>query len=385
MPTINVFDALVASETNYGFGGYNEEGGDVINVGFPAILINAFDIVRLLQVEPLTINTSDNLVLSENATVLGPFFWSSLGSLGSAASKTANQNSLNLVTTSVLPVGRVAVVLIAVDNNQTTDGDEGAVTSVTDSVGNTYIKAREFTNGQGAAQAGATISIWYCKATSQLNSGQQITANFNNATSRDASAITAWKFDTAAAGTISVAGTATLANDTADPGSMDLSLPGGEYLWIRGTAHERPSTDTFTKTVAYAGTFDKNGTTGGGANTNITVAGEWAITTTVAPLFFDPFSQSNESPLSSGGVWSDSYAGHDPLQVVGNRVRNSVLGNDSRMTVNSVSPPANQYAQIKLATFNPIDGLAAILLLRWSAPTTPQGYEIAVIRSGGAD
>ena len=241
------------------------------------VSISVFDTVFLLTAPPIDIFRFDTVTTDENTAILGPLMWSSIGSLGSAGSKTANQASLNLVTTANLEAGRVAVVLIAVDNNQTTDGDENAVTSVVDSAGNTYTKAREFTNGQAAAQGGATVSVWYSKATTQLNSGQQITANFANATSRDASAITAWKFDLAIPGAISVAGSTTLANDAADPGSMNLALSNVEYLWVRATAHERPSTDTFTKTVAYQGTFDKNGTTGGTAATNMTVAGEWDI------------------------------------------------------------------------------------------------------------
>ena len=280
MPLINISDSVVASEGGYGLGGYNEDGGEDINISTTGgILIFVADEVHLLQVEPININANEAITLSDEDNVIGPLLWSAVGSLGAASSKSSNQASLTLNTTAVLEVGRVAVVLVAVDNSQTTDGDESAVTNLTDTAGNTYNKIREFTNGQGAAQAGACISVWYTKAAFQLNSGQQITASFSNATSRDAAAISAWKFALALGGVISVAGSTTLANDNADPGSLDLSLPSGEYLWIRAQAHERPGSDTYTKTVAYEGTFDKIGTTGGPATGNMTVAGEFDILT----------------------------------------------------------------------------------------------------------
>jgi hypothetical protein len=250
-----------------------------VNLAFVAPLqIAVGDDVRLLSIPPIDITTlSDAITVSDAVTVTGPLVWASVGSLGSASSKSANQSTLTLITTAPFEVGAFAVVLIAVDNFQTTDGDENAITSVIDSAGNVYIEAREFTNGQGAAQGGATVSVRYCTAAVQLNTGGTITVSFANATSRDASAITAFKFSTTVAGVVSVAGSAVLANDGSDPGSMDLTLPSGEYLWVRAQAHERPSTDTFTKTVAYGGTFDKNGTTGGTAATNMTVAGEWDL------------------------------------------------------------------------------------------------------------
>ena len=278
MPNINVSDSVVASEGGYGLGGYNEDGGEDINLSTTGgILIFVADTVFLHQTPPAFIVASDAVSVSDDATIIGPLLWSSVGSLGSASSKSANQASLVLNTNAVLEAGKVAVVLIAVDNAQTTDGDENAVTGITDTAGNQYFKAREFTNGQGAGQGGACVSVWYTKATAQLNAGQQITATFSNNTLRDASAISAWKFALALDGVVSVENSAILANDGADPGSLDLTVAFGEYLWVRAQAHERPQSDTFTKTVAYQGTFDKNGTTGGGAATNMTVAGEFDI------------------------------------------------------------------------------------------------------------
>jgi hypothetical protein len=90
-----------------------------------------------------------------------------------------------LTTSAVAEAANVVVLVVAVDNNATVDGDEGAVSSVTDSAGgNTWTKAREFCNSQAALQAGATISVWFSKLTNQIASGGTITANFTNNTAR---------------------------------------------------------------------------------------------------------------------------------------------------------------------------------------------------------
>lgn len=240
------------------------------------LTISVFDNVNFSS-DPIPVAASESVAVAEAAQATGLLYWSLSASLGSAASKSANQSSLVLVTSTVLEAGACAIVLIAVDNSQGADGDEGAVTNVFDSVGNTYLKAREFTNGNGAAQAGATIAVWYTTASLQLNSGGTITAQFSNSTSRDAAAISARKIALAINGVVAVAGSAALANDIADPGILDLTLSNGSYLWVRAQAHEGPSTDVFTQTLSYDASFDKQGTTGGIANTNMTVAGEVSI------------------------------------------------------------------------------------------------------------
>jgi hypothetical protein len=89
----------------------------------------------------------------------------SVGTLGTAVNTGNNQASIVLTTSATLEAGNLGVIVISVDNNQTTDGDEGAVSGVVDSAGNTWLKGAEFTNGQGTAQTGATCSVWYVRAT----------------------------------------------------------------------------------------------------------------------------------------------------------------------------------------------------------------------------
>lgn len=151
--------------------------------------------------------------------------WASLGNLGSNAVKSSGQSSIAFTTLISAPIWSVPVILIAVDNFSPSDGDEGAVTSLTDSNGHTWLKAREFTNGQGGDRLGSTISVWYTQITSILLAGSTITANFSNSTVRDATSITGWLFRPAEETRISVEFSAALANDNADPSAMDVNNP----------------------------------------------------------------------------------------------------------------------------------------------------------------
>lgn len=201
------------------------------------------------------------------------------GAGGSANSATANQASTTLTTaTTNGAAGDLAVLRIAVDNNQTTDGDESAVTSVSWTAG-TWVKAAEFTNGQGSAQAGATCSVWYCNLNAAFNTGGTITINFANAASRDASACALEYFTMAAGKKASVEATNTLAADGAAAGSLDATTSNIACLRIRAIASESSTATALTKTAAFTAVLGQNLTTGGGSASNMGVRGEYLIST----------------------------------------------------------------------------------------------------------
>lgn len=182
--------------------------------------------------------------------------WGNLNTLGSNQEK-VNDTSLTLAVTAAAEVGNVIVVLVAFNNVGTVDGDNNAIASVTDAAGNTYTKAREFENAQGGAAAGAGIVVYFSKVSTQLNSGALITVTFN--ANNAAKAMSAWEFSIGAGNVVSVQAGADLANDGADPASMDLSVPNAEFLWVRAVAKEGV-VGTYTKTVAYGSAFSANGT-----------------------------------------------------------------------------------------------------------------------------
>lgn len=193
---------------------------------------------------------------------------SNLITAGGANSATANQASFTFTLTNgeALDAGEFAYIVVAVDNNATTDGDEGAVTSVTDSQGANWLKAGEFTNGQGSAQAGATCSIWYLVATVNYSGTDTVTVNYSNSASRDRSAVLARTYTIGAGNTVEVAGTATLANDGADPGSLDVTTANAEHLRVRGIAAESSSTTALTPTTNWGAITSTAATTAGGGS-----------------------------------------------------------------------------------------------------------------------
>lgn len=205
--------------------------------------------------------------------------FTSVGSLGTVNSITADQSTLVLTTSATLEKGNFGIVLIAVDNNQTTDGDEGAVSGVVDSVGNTWTKGAEFTNGQGGANAGATVSLWWCIPGTQLTSGGTVTATFTNVTARDKSAASAWEFTIGAGVSVAIEGTpGTLANDGADVGSLNVTTSNIACLRVRAIGHEG---DTGTISVNTSGwtTITVSHAVGGTASSSMTVVGEFHIST----------------------------------------------------------------------------------------------------------
>lgn len=205
--------------------------------------------------------------------------FTSIGSLGSAASVSADQTSIVLTTSAACEVGHLALFFLACDNAQGLDIDEGAVASVADSGGNTWSKLIEFPNGQGLAQAGAVISLWYTIATAQINNGGTITATFSNAASRDAVACSAWEYSLGTSA-IALAGSTSLAIDAGDIGQpITLSgLASAAYLWIRAQAIEASGNNLGTQTSGWTKITASTASTGVVA-TSMVLDGEFKIST----------------------------------------------------------------------------------------------------------
>lgn len=174
--------------------------------------------------------------------------------------------------------GQLLILIVAIDNDQTTDGDEVMVTSVTDNISGVWLKGAEFTNGQTAAKAGTCCSIWYNVAASNWTNST-VTANFKSATAR-AAAMTMTGFVFGAGSTIAVEGTpGTLANDGADPGSLNVTTANIECLRVRGISSETNSTTDITATSGSWTKFLNTQTGSGGSAANQAVRGEWIIST----------------------------------------------------------------------------------------------------------
>jgi hypothetical protein len=191
--------------------------------------------------------------------------------------KTSGSSQTSNPITTTCAAGRIVYVSIAKDNVATVDGETSEVINVTDSVGNTYQKAKEFCNSQGSANAGATVALWWSNTkTALVDAVDTVTVTYSSAITAKGFVVTSQSIG--AGNGAEVEASTTLANDGADPGSMDLTVANISHSWMRVLAHERPTSDTFTKTAAYIGS-DQTGTTGGGAASNMTVSREYDVFT----------------------------------------------------------------------------------------------------------
>lgn len=187
------------------------------------------------------------------------------GNLGATGSTANNQATLALTTAAQASVGELVVLVYADDNTASADGTDDVVASITDnSTGgpNNWQRAISFSNAQGAAQAGATVDIWWAVITKQINSGGTITATFTNATQSDATAVTARRF-TFTGGSPAIEATNTLANDAADPGSLNATTANIECLRIRGIASEVGNNTSLTGTASWTVWANGNSATTG--------------------------------------------------------------------------------------------------------------------------
>ena len=96
--------------------------------------------------------------------------WAAFASVGNICSGSSTTAGLTLTCTAAaqLDTGNLGVLLIALDNTSTTNGNTTEVSTVVDNALNTWTKIREFCNGQGTAATGATVSVWYTIASANL-------------------------------------------------------------------------------------------------------------------------------------------------------------------------------------------------------------------------
>ena len=173
-----------------------------------------------------------------------------------------------------LEAGHLGVLTLATDNRATSNGNTNDHQTVTDAAGNTWTKAREFTNAQGAAAAGVTVSIWYTKASSTLAAGANITVNFSGAIT--AKAASCEEFTMGDNLTVEAGGDVAATNTTS-PGAITLSgLSNTSHLWIRATGREFPP-GVWTGSGANFTQFWGTGTSSGSNTTNIDIRSEALI------------------------------------------------------------------------------------------------------------
>lgn len=184
----------------------------------------------------------------------------------------------------IIEAGNVAVVVCATDNVTASDSNTNDHSVVTDSGGNTYTKAYEYTEGSAGAGAGATVSVHFSKLTTQLtNITSTITCNFASVTDKAIHLV--GEFTIGSGNTGSVAGTPQgEASNGGDAGNLTIgSLTSGEYLFVRAIATESNAALSMTASSSYSiptvPSDGCNNTISGGEATDMGACSEYRIFT----------------------------------------------------------------------------------------------------------
>ena len=199
-----------------------------------------------------------------------------VGTWGTATSNTS-QSVWSFSFANTLNKGNIGIIIIAQDNEATADGQNTDIRRVGDSKGNTYFLARQFTNGQGAANGGATVSVWWTLATNDLTASDTIEVVLNSA--RTAKAATGWKFTIGGGNTLQVDDAVDLASDAVTAWGSLTSTPGTsvERIWLRATAQEWNVNTTWTVTAGFTKITAATG--GGSTAAGMGAMGEFIIAT----------------------------------------------------------------------------------------------------------
>lgn len=188
--------------------------------------------------------------------------WSDLGNL-TGCNSTTSGTSLVCTLSATIEVGNILMIAIAKDNACTSDylkidGTTTEVTGIVDTTGiNVYKNLVEvcYQNGS-AANTVSTLSVWYSKITSQLDSGQTFTISHVTATSRAARmreySIGSGKIPAIAPGGSGVGYIAAELSASLNASSLQLSgLTSKEYLFLRCNAGENDDTSQIIGTTNF--------------------------------------------------------------------------------------------------------------------------------------
>lgn len=107
------------------------------------------------------------------------------------APSAASSSSWTLTTTAALDAGEVGVLRVAFDNISTVDGDNNEVASITGGTGS-WEKLAEYTNSQGTAANGVTVSAWLFTPSASNAVGTTITITLQSNRTQKVAALEKW-------------------------------------------------------------------------------------------------------------------------------------------------------------------------------------------------
>lgn len=105
-----------------------------------------------------------------------------LGTIAEAptdATNTAASTTLTVTTTAAMEVGTVAILRVGGQVPSPTAGASSWHTSISDGLGNSYVKIAEQSNDYLSFGNGVTGSVWWCQVTTRVPSGTVLTVTFS--------------------------------------------------------------------------------------------------------------------------------------------------------------------------------------------------------------
>ncbi len=293
------------------------------------------------------------------------------GSRGSTSSKTVG-TTLSMSPSSDVVAGQILAVWCVWDTGSTLHPQ------LTDSVGNVYVMIGWQSHGSIDLTA-----LYMCLVQTTITTGDTITLTGSNLAAK-AMSCEEFSYSGGAVKVARVVDFSALATLGADPGAITIgSLSSQEYLFLHLLGAEAPSTDTYTWDADYT-QIAAAGTTGGVADTNVTILGGYRIATLtgdtvdvtsdtadrdynqiltalveVTPVagfpqapIVDTFTHADEDPLSEGGAWVSTVctAGSSRfLRLVSNQAARNTVGNGGEWRTAQLLT-ANQELYITIAT-----------------------------------
>src|SRR3990172_12230453 len=112
--------------------------------------------------------------------------FSAITARGQALTETGG-TTLSMNPSANLVVNKLVFVMAVTDNSATADGPSSTHTSVADnapSTNNLWRKITEYTETDGSAGDGCTVSVWGCRITTQISTTDTITVTTSNVTAR---------------------------------------------------------------------------------------------------------------------------------------------------------------------------------------------------------
>jgi len=234
---------------------------------------------------------------------------------GTGTSTTASQTSVSASNSNnwKINVGDLAIAVIAQQGTAT--GDEGIVTSVTDSVGNTWTKAIEYSYFPTSWPNSACVSVWYCTVVNQITGSSTVTAHFTANSQHNASVIEVYGF-LVAGGTAQLITTNKIGSNATTAGSLDGATSAISALRFRAFTSAEVGSVVAKTGNAWNSTLAASGTTG--TNLQLMLRGEYGVSTGTGLASNPPASsacakssvylvfQSGIAPAAGAGALSDS-------------------------------------------------------------------------------